>query len=207
MKKIHLALTGFIVVAGFTACNSDSNTTKATTTSTSDSSIVNSNESNNNNNTSAGTTTTNSKLPLNPQDSTFVMKAAMGGMMEVEAGNLAQQNAQSDRVKAYAAMMVKDHSNSNQELMSLSAGRGMTVPTTMPPDIQKHLDAMRSMKGKAFDNHYMKMMVDDHQKTVTDFQKQADGGADPDLKAFAAKTLPILQMHRDSATAINKAIK
>ena len=61
------------------------------------------------------------------------------------------------------------------------------------------------MKGKSFDSHYMGMMVKDHQKTLTDFEKQSTGGSDADLKAWAAKTLPTLQMHRDSATAISKA--
>lgn len=187
---------------GFFACSdSGTDTTTSDTTST-----TTNNTASDNSNTSTTTSTAN-QTPLSMQDSTFVMKAAMGGMMEVEAGNVAQQNGMHERVKAFATMMINDHSKANSELMALASGRGMTVPTALPPDMQNHMEEMRKMKGKAFDNHYMNMMVNDHQKTISDFQAQANNGTDAELKAWAAKTLPVLQMHRDSATAINKALK
>ena len=209
MKKNNLFISGLFFIAVFTACNSGDS--GSTNTSTTDNTTVQKTDSNtagttsaDNNNTSATTSATSSKLPLNKADSAFVMKAAAGGMMEVEAGNIAKQNAQSERVKNFANMMVNDHTKSNQELMNFVSGRGMNLPTTMPTDMQKHLDAMRKMKGKAFDNHYMSMMVGDHRKTVADFEKQANGGGDTELKSWAAKTLPTLKMHMDSATAISK---
>jgi putative membrane protein len=204
MTKNNLTIAGCILLIGFTACN-DSGTT-GTTTDTSANTTTGSNTGTSNTTTS-NTTTTASGTPLSAQDSTFVMKAAMGGMMEVEAGNIAQQNAANGRVKAFGQMMVNDHSKANSELMALTAGRGMTLPTALPPDMQNHLEEMRKMTGKAFDNHYMNMMVNDHQKTISDFEKQANGGSDAQLKSWAAKTLPVLQLHRDSATAINKTIK
>lgn len=204
MKKNNLTIAGFLLLIGFTACDSGSNST--TTTTTDSSSNTTSNTASTDNGT-GNANETSPKTPLSAQDSTFVMKAAMGGMMEVEAGNAAQQNAANDRVKAYGSMMVNDHSKANSELMALVGGRGITIPNALPADMQKHIEEMRKMTGKSFDNHYMSMMVNDHQKTIADFEKQANSGTDPELKAWAQKTLPALQMHRDSATAINKAIK
>lgn len=192
---------------GVVACNNDSNVTKTTSTTQSEVGTATASPSPTNNNTTEGANSTNARLPLTPQDSTFVMKAAMGGMLEVEAGKIAQQNAQHERVKTYGAMMVKDHSGANQELISIASGRGMTIPTALPADMKKMTDAMRTMRGRAFDAHYMGMMVKDHQQTVAEFQRQASSGGDPELKAWAGKTLPVLQMHRDSATAINNTIK
>ncbi len=200
-------MMGLILAAAVAACNSGENTTTATTTDVTDSSAGAASNSTTNNNNAQAADATASQLPLSAADSTFVMKAAAGGMMEVEAGKTAQNNSASDRVKAFGAMMVKDHEAANQELMSIAAGRGLTVTPTLPPDMQEHMQEMQKMKGKAFDKHYMGMMVKDHQKTIADFEKQAASGADPALKAFAAKTLPIIQMHRDSATAINNTIK
>jgi putative membrane protein len=207
MKRIYLCIAALGLTCCFMACNSGENTTEATTTETTDSSAGSISNNTTNNNNATTTSGTANKLPLSGADSTFVIEAAAGGMMEVEAGTLAQQNAQSERVKAFGAMMVKDHQAANQELMSIASGRGVMAPTTLPPAHQKMVDAMRNMKGKAFDNHYMGMMVKDHQKDVANFQKQANSGSDPELKAFASKTLPVLQMHKDSATAINKIIK
>lgn len=206
MKK-NAFLLACSLTFGLLSCgdNKSTESTTETTTSTSSGATDTSNMTNANSSTTSTSTTTGARL-VGP-DSTFVMKAAMGGMMEVEAGNLAQQNASSDRVKAFAMMMVNDHSRANQELMSFASGRGMTLPTTLPDDMRKHMDAMKAMQGKAFDRHYMDMMVNDHKKTIADFEKESSGGNDTDLKAWAAKTLPTLQAHRDSALAVQKTLK
>lgn len=207
MKKVQFIFASVILVSTLTACSgndgsSESNTTTATSTTT-DSSSANAST----NNTMTTNNGADTRTPLTGPDSLFVMKAAAGGLMEVEAGNIAQQNGQSDRVKAFGSMMVNDHGAANQELMSLAQGRGVTLPTALPSDMQQHMEGMRKMKGKAFDNHYMDMMLKDHKKDIADFEKQANSGNDPDLKAWAAKTLPTLKAHLDSAQAINKGMK
>jgi putative membrane protein len=58
---------------------------------------------------------------------------------------------------------------------------------------------LSAMSGNAFDAAYMQHMVQDHKKTVADFQKQAQSGSDPALKTFAQKYLPIIQQHLQMA--------
>lgn len=205
MKKTNQLIAGFILMAGFTACNSDSTTT-TTTDSTSVSSSDSGNAMNNSmpmENTSTDTSPA-SKMPLSKGDSMFVMKAAVGGMLEVESGKAAQQNGMNDRVKGFGSMLIADHSKANSELMSLVSGRGITLPTALPADKQKHIDDMMKMQGKAFDKHFVSMMSTDHKKDIAEFEKQANSGDDAELKAFAAKTLPTLKMHLDSVQALAK---
>jgi putative membrane protein len=49
-------------------------------------------------------------------------------------------------------------------------------------------------------------MVDDHEEDVAEFQSQAEKSADPDVKAFAAKTLPVLKRHLESIQTIDARI-
>lgn len=126
-------------------------------------------------------------------------------MTEVEMGKLAQQNGMSDRVKAFGAMMVADHSKANDELKSYASMHGITLPSALPADKQKDVDMMQKMMGKGFDAHYVSMMVDDHKKTVDLFKTAANGANDADLKTWAGKTLPTLQTHLDSIQAIKSA--
>ena len=149
-----------------------------------------------------GGTSTLSSVPLTKDDSIFIMEAAIGGLMEVEAGNIAQQNAAHPRVKNFGAMMVADHSKANDELKSLASSRGMILPSALPPDLQQHMEAMKKMKGKGFDNHYISMMTEDHQQDISKFEKQSTSGGDAQLKSWAASTLPVLMKHRDSIQAI-----
>jgi putative membrane protein len=88
--------------------------------------------------------------------------------------------------------------------MAIAAGRGITPPADLPADKKKHLADMAKMKGKSFDSHFISMMNTDHKKDIELFEKQAASGADAELKAFAAKTLPVLKMHLDTSQALSK---
>jgi len=157
-------------------------------------------------NANANTNTAAASTPLSKDDSGFVMEAAAGGMMEVEAGKLAQQNAASDRVKNFGAMMVADHSAANGQLSGLASSHGITLPAALPAEMQKHLDAMKKLTGKAFDKHYVGMMVDDHKTDIGKFKMAAEKCDDGQLKSWASTTLPTLQKHMDSINAIKKGM-
>jgi putative membrane protein len=49
-------------------------------------------------------------------------------------------------------------------------------------------------------------MVEDHQKDVKAFEREATSGADADVKAFAAKTLPTLKEHLQQAEQLAKTV-
>ena len=194
----------FVSAAFVYSCNSNSETSTSsdTTTITTDTSM-------------SGTTTpmdtttmSTNTAPLEKMDRDFVMKAASGGMMEVELGNIAQQNAASQRVKDFGSMMVRDHSAANQELTTFAGRRNLTMNTDSLMNLHKsHIDALKNKTGAAFDKAYMSMMVSDHKKDVSEFDKASKMCKDQECIAFASKTLPTLQMHLDSAQAISKAIK
>lgn len=136
----------------------------------------------------------------------FVKEAAIGGMMEVELGRYAQQNASNPRVKNFGAMMVRDHTRANDELKSIAAGKNITVPATIDDSHQSKMNDLMKKKGPDFDKDYMKDMVDDHNKDVDEFRKQSENSTDPEIKAFAAKTLQVLIVHQDSAKQIHNAL-
>lgn len=143
--------------------------------------------------------------PVDKDDADFAVKAANGGMEEVQLGQMASQKAMNQRVKDFGAMMVKDHSAANDKLKGIAASKNITLPGTLSNDAQKDYDDLNKKTGKDFDKAYVKMMVDDHKTDVKDFQNEAKNATDADLKNFASQTLPTLQMHLDSAETIKKA--
>src|SRR5207244_2310512 len=132
---------------------------------------------------------------LSAADKAFMMNAAKGGMMEVEWGKLAAQNGQNADVKKFGNRMVTDHSKANSELMALAKEEGVTLPGAKSPG-----------KWKS-DKDYMDMMVKDHQADLAEFQKEAQSGTDPDLKAFAAKYSKVVQQHLDLAKQTQSKVK
>lgn len=139
---------------------------------------------------------------MSNEDKEFVVNSGMGGMAEVAHANLALQNASSADVKAFAQRMVTDHTKSNAELAQLATTKGLALPTELAGDHQKMQEHLSGLTGAQFDKEYMKHMVEDHQKTVADFDKASTSSTDADLKAWAGKTLPTLQDHLRQAKEV-----
>jgi len=132
------------------------------------------------------------------------MEAAMGGMAEVELGQLASEKAQSDQVKQFAQRMVTDHGKANDELKSLAQSKNIALPTDPGAKHKATKDRLSKLSGAQFDRAYMQEMVNDHRKDVSDFEKESKSGKDPEVKAWAAKTLPTLQEHYQMAQAASR---
>jgi putative membrane protein len=135
-------------------------------------------------------------------DSTFLMNAAQGGMAEVQLGKLASEKAAGADVKAFGQQMVQDHSKANNELKSVAAKQGMTVPTTLMPKDQALMMKLQGESGEQFDQTYVRAMVKDHEEDIKEFQKEVKNGADPQVKDFASRTLPVLESHLEKIKSI-----
>jgi putative membrane protein len=138
---------------------------------------------------------------LSAQDKEFATKAASGGLMEVQLGQLAGKQAQAQEVKDFGAMMVKDHGKANDELKQIAQQKKLTLPTTLNPKHQKTVDKLKAAQGAEFDRQYMEEMVKDHVKDVEEFRKASQEVKDPDLNGWAKKTLPVLEQHLQEAKA------
>jgi putative membrane protein len=132
---------------------------------------------------------------LSAADKKFMMNAAKGGMMEVEMGKVAAQNGQSADVKKFGNRMVTDHSKANNELMALAKEEGVSLP-----------GAKSAGKWKS-DKAYMDDMVKDHEEDLAEFQKEAQSGTDPDLKAYAAKGAKMISTHLKLAQETDSKLK
>lgn len=84
---------------------------------------------------------------LQGADRTFAMKAAQGGLAEVEAGRLAQRKAQDEAVKRFAQHMVEDHSKANEELTSLAKSKNVEVPSAPDRQHQAKMEKLEKLSG------------------------------------------------------------
>jgi putative membrane protein len=147
------------------------------------------------------------RADVSAADKTFVMKAAQGGMLEVQAGKLAQDQGASQDVKDFGARMVTDHSAANDELKGIATSKGLTVPDSLDAKHQKMLDDLKAKSGKDFDSAYVAAMWKGHQATDSLMTKEASSGTDPDIKAFADKTDKTVKMHISMLTDIKSKMK
>lgn len=131
--------------------------------------------------------------PTDPQG--FVDTAASSDLYEIEAGKLAQANGKSQAVKDFGAMMERDHTKSSNDLKAAAAeAEGVTLAPKLMPKHEANLAALKSA-GDGFDALYKQQQLAAHQEALALLRAQAESGAAPSLKAFAAKTAPVVETH------------
>jgi len=138
-------------------------------------------------------------------DRKFMEKAAAGGLAEVQLGQMAAQKATADDVRKFGQRMVDDHSKANDQLKQIATSKGVNLPTELDRSTQREMDKLSKLQGADFDREYMKHMVSDHKKDVSEFRSEARKAKDGDIKQFASSTLPTLEEHLTLAQSADKA--
>ncbi|OZI63631.1 DUF4142 domain-containing protein [Bordetella genomosp. 11] len=150
---------------------------------------------------------TEQRSTLASADKDFLENAAQGGHAEIEGSKMAQTKSSNADVKQFADQMVQDHTKANEELMALAAQKGYTPPDKPSIMQRTELKALSATSGETFDKMYVSRIgVAAHEDTVKLFKKAAAEAKDPDIKAWAAKTLPTLQHHLDMANALHQKV-
>ncbi len=147
----------------------------------------------------------NSTLGIAPKTEDFVKEVAISDMFEIESSKLAQQKGNS-KEKMFAAQMVNDHTKTSTELKQLVSSGVVKaeLPAALDSAHQSKLDKLNAAKPATFAKDYAKEQVSAHKDAVGLFERYAEGGENPDLKAWAGKTLPALRHHLEMAKGLSK---
>ncbi|KJH78796.1 DUF4142 domain-containing protein [Pseudomonas sp. ES3-33] len=140
----------------------------------------------------------------------FVDNAAAGGIAEIETSRLALEKSSSADIKAFANMMITDHSKANDELAALARKNDIEVPDTTTL-VKKAKEKILEVRDESFDAAYANNQVKAHEETIELFKKEANTVTDDkvkgatELKAFAQKMLPALEKHLAEAKKLQAA--
>lgn len=140
-------------------------------------------------------------------DRTFLSKAADAGSTEIAASKIAQGKSANADVKKFADSMVTDHSKVADELKQLASSKQIDVSDQPGARHKSELTKLNTLAGKQFDQEYVaKIGVAAHKDAVKLFTDASQKATDPEIKAFAAKTLPALQHHLDMANTLHESL-
>ena len=195
MKKMTYTLLIACTVLAIQACNHTAKDAKDTADSLNKTKDTTSNAMN------------TGGIAVNSNDAKFATDAANGGMAEVALGKLALTKTSNASIKDFANMMVTDHGKANDELMAIAKTKNITLPTEPDSAHMKKMDELSKKQGTDFDKAYVSAMIDGHKKTLDLMNGEAKNGSDTTLKAFAAKTAPIVQTHLDAINKIHNGMK
>ena len=123
----------------------------------------------------------------------FVAIVSSSNMFEIRSSELAQTKSGSEAIKAFATQMIEDHTKAQDDL---AASQGSLPAAEMSP---KHTAMIALLEGASngdFDMLYTDMQAGAHTEAVSLFASYSVNGTDPQLKTFAAATLPHLEEHK-----------
>jgi putative membrane protein len=138
-------------------------------------------------------------------DQEFAKKAAQGSMAEVKLGQLAEEQAQSEEVKKFGKRMVEDHTKASDNLKEAAMKENIQLPTDLDPKDEAEYERLSKLSGPQFDKAYARVMIKDHEQDIAEFRHESTSGQKPDIKHFAAETLPTLQSHLKEARQMEQA--
>ena len=133
---------------------------------------------------------------LSRSDRSFIKGAAVDGMYEVEAAQIAARQASDPDIKAFAERLVKDHSAANEELKKLASSRNVELDDKLPMMKRHSINSLGKESGSGLDHDFItKAGVKDHESDIKKFEKASRSANDPEVRAWAEKTLPTLREH------------
>jgi putative membrane protein len=124
----------------------------------------------------------------------FVDHASAKSIAVIQTSQLALEKSQSEDVKSFAQLMIKDHTDANQKLVTVA--KALKVPLARETEL---MDRAKNMilqyRGASFDNAYASNQVKAHEAIIQLFEDEIRTSQTPALTAFAKETLLTLQEH------------
>lgn len=144
---------------------------------------------------------------LSAADKQFLTTAAKANMTEAHEGQMAQDQASRSDVKDFGRTLVQDHTQAYNDLSQLAQQVGFSLPNGINTGKDPRIAQLVKLKGAQFDRTFCADEIAAHRGAIAIFKREAEHGTNPDVKAYAAKMVPILEKHLQTAQACAKPMK
>lgn len=125
-------------------------------------------------------------------DTSFLTEAWRREQTEMRMAELALTQAGSSSVKQLGDQLLAAHSRITEDLKALAKQKAVNIWGD-PDNIR--IAELRQLSGDAFDREYLAQTVTRHERAIADFENVVKTSSDPELKAFAAKSLGVMKGH------------
>ena len=131
----------------------------------------------------------------------YMQMAASGDLFEIQSSQLALQMSQNAAVRAFAQMLITDHTRMSNEMRLAAATGGLTPPP--PALLPHHAQMLEQLRTSAsFDLAYRDAQIASHTEALQLHQNYANGGDHPALRTVASRAVPIVQGHLSHAQTL-----
>jgi putative membrane protein len=143
--------------------------------------------------------------PLTAQ--TFVIRAAIANMHEMELADLALSRSHDAGLQGYARKMRDEHWRAQEKLRTVAGDMKIALPAMVDKKHQDLKSALKRASADEFDAGYVKAIVSGHDEAVALLDAAAVAKTlPPPLQHYASEMLPMVRKHRDAAYALQSRL-
>lgn len=135
------------------------------------------------------------------QDTLFVQGAFQEGLKEIELGRIGIQRAQNLDLRLLAQRIFDDYFRANEQLIYIARENEIAVPSRVR---SSDLERLRALTGLEFDQMFIRHLLKDQRADIKRYEVAARNARRPEVREFAATTLPVLQEHLRIAQNIGR---
>ena len=135
------------------------------------------------------------------QDKHFLDDTVKDSNYEIKTGQLALGKSQSDDVKAYAEMVIHDHTALKQQVKAADA-KAQVKPTdegSMSLSDDASYAKLKLLTGDAFDKAYIQGLIKGNKQSLKDGKAEAASTSVPVIKALAQHRVALDTKHTEKA--------
>jgi putative membrane protein len=143
-------------------------------------------------------------VPLSHADRHFMEKALQVVRDEMRLSRLAVDRGTNDHVRDFANRVFTAQVQAEKTLTVMAAAKGLTPRNDVRSD--RYFSALSEKEGEDFDLYFVAHLVDVEEDTITLFEKSAQSD-DPEIAAFATRTLNLLEEHMREAKEIERDLR
>lgn len=128
--------------------------------------------------------------------------------IDIENGELAKKKASNDAVREFAARMINEHTDLNQQASALANKLNVkpqdnALSKSLREDANKTQEKLKDKSGKEFDKAYIDAEIKFHKQVIEAADKKLVPSVQNDeLKAMLVGVRPLLVSHREHAERI-----
>lgn len=138
--------------------------------------------------------------PAGMMATTYLPAAASGNLFEIQSSQLALQQSCDPAVRAFAQMMIDDHTRLNTLTMQTAASAGVSAPSAMlNAEHAQMLQQLQMQTGAGFEASYRNAQIMAHQEALALHRSYADTGDNSALRGVASQAVPAVQAHLNQA--------
>ncbi len=142
--------------------------------------------------------------PLTQEE--FASKAIDCNKCEMDLAKQATKKATSADVREYAQKLVDDHEKMGKDLKAFAADKKIGIVTGVSKEHKEHLAELTKATGKDYDQKFIQMMIDSHEKALKMLNSCSKDSKDASIRDICDKSIPTIQKHLDDAKAVQKKL-